>query len=77
MLKQLFDTCIDNDFDDVEFDGDGLTCNLRSFDSRYRLAATARGGVIELALADRAPLAAAPEGADAVKTHKNGGCIIS
>ena len=61
MLKQLFDTCIDNDFDDVEFDGDGLTCNIRSFDSRYRLAATARGGVIELALADRAPLAAAPE----------------
>ena len=61
MLKQLFDICIDNDFDDVKLDGGGLTCNIRSFDSRYRLEAVEKNGSLELALSDRAPLAAAPE----------------
>ena len=61
MLKQLFDICIDNDFDDVELDGGVLTCDIRSFDSLYRLTAVEKNGFLELSLSDCAPLAAAPE----------------
>ena len=69
MLERLFYTCLDNDFDDVELDGDGLSCNIRSFDSRYRLEATEKQGVLELALTDRQPLDTPPEVLEFLRKH--------
>lgn len=61
MLERLYYTCLDNDFDDVELNGDVLNCGIRCFDRRYRLEAVERDVGVELALSDCVPLAATPE----------------
>lgn len=69
MLERLFHTCIDNFFDDVTVDGGRLGCEIPSFDRRYRLAARESRGVLELELADSAPLAVTPEVQDFLHRH--------
>ena len=76
MLERLYHTCIDNDFDDVELDGGVLTCGIRSFDRRYRLEAAEKKGVLELALADRAPLADTPEVLAFLERHDESCCPL-
>lgn len=61
MLERLYRICLDNDFDGVTVNGGTLECRVPSFAERYRLEARERGGVLEIDLADCAPLAATPE----------------
>lgn len=73
MLEQLYFACRENDFDDVELEGGGLTCVIRSFAARYRLEAAEREGALELSLADCAPLDAAPEVPAFLRRHGEAG----
>jgi len=69
MMEELYELCLDNDFDEVEQEGSTLTCGIRSFDNRYRLEAVGKEDRIELALADSLPLAVTPEVSAFLQKH--------
>ena len=68
-MEELYELCLDNDFDEVEQEGSTLTCGIRSFDNRYRLEAVEKEDRIELALADSLPLAVTPEVSAFLQKH--------
>ena len=69
MMEELYELCLDNDFDAVKLEGSILTCGIRSFDNRYRLEAVGKEGAVELALADCLPLAVTPEVSAFLQKH--------
>ena len=69
MLEQLYSLCRNDFFDAVTVNGDTLVCEIPSFDERYRLEAVETGGVLDLELADCAPLAVTPEVLDFLRQH--------
>ena len=69
LMEELYELCLDNDFDEAKQEDNILTCGIRSFDSRYRLEAVEQNRGIELALADSLPLAVTPEVSAFLQKH--------
>ena len=47
MLNELYKSCLDNDFDDMQCCGATLSCNIRSFDNHYHLQAVQKDDILE------------------------------
>jgi hypothetical protein len=69
MLKEFYNICLDNDFDDIEINGSILNCNIRSFDNRYHLVAIQKNNILELSLSDGMVFHVTPEVLDFLQKH--------
>ena len=69
MLNELYKSCLDNDFDDMQCCGATLSCNIRSFDNHYHLQAVQKDDILELSLSDRLGFRITPGVLDFLKKH--------
>ena len=69
MMENFYDTCLDNDFDNITLCGNTLDCNIRSFNNHYHLRTIQKNNTLELYLSDHIPFEATSTVLDFLKKH--------